>query len=140
MKNTTEEHSSENGKTIHKVCGTCKTSKSKSSFNKDRTKGDGLQTQCRECKHKAQKSHYERLKPDYMEKQRGIRAANPEMRTAHQSVHRAIKAGILIRPDSCPVCGNSKMRIEAHHHKGYEKEFALDVLFLCTSCHRAAES
>ena len=139
MKDLTEEQAIENWRTIYKVCRTCKKNRRKSSFNRDCTKVDRLQTQCRDCKHKAQKNHYKRLKPDYLEKQRIRRAANPDMRKAHQSVSNAIKAGVLTRPDSCPVCGNSKMRIEAHHHKGYAPEFSLDVVFLCTSCHRAAE-
>lgn len=140
MKEITEDQSIENDQTGYKVCTKCRKQLSKSSFNMDCTKSDRLQTHCRDCKHKDQKRHYNRLKDDYLSKQAARRRDNPDMQKAHSAVHRAIKSGRLVRPTSCPECGNSKMRIEAHHHKGYAPEFALDVVFLCTSCHRSAES
>lgn len=34
----------------------------------------------------------------------------------------------------CKDCGNQAQ--EYHHHKGYEKEYWLDVIPLCVKCHR----
>ncbi len=51
---------------------------------------------------------------------------------ARNLVKKAIKAGTLTRPSSCSKCGNTDIRIEAHH-KDYTKP--LDVMWLCRSCH-----
>lgn len=112
----------------------------KTEFNKDAGKEDGLQTQCRKCKHAAQRKDYRKKKDVYMERQKIRRKSEPEKKQANEAVRRAIRKGVLVRPESCTECGQSHMRIEAHHHKGYAKEDRLNVVFLCTSCHRAAEN
>ena len=100
-----------------KHCNGCGNNKSKSEFNRDRCQRDGLQSQCMK---------------KYREK-------NPLVAKAHRKVSHEIKMHRLVKPDECPVCGCNDKRIEAHHHKGYDGENALDVLFLCTTCHREAE-
>lgn len=55
-------------------------------------------------------------------------------RKARQAVYNAVRSGQLIRPDTCPKC-NSKEKIVAHHHKGYEEKYWLDVEWLCYTCH-----
>ncbi len=122
-----------------KRCTGCKEVLPKTEFNKDAGKEDGLQTQCRECKRAAQRKDYLKKKDVYAERMRKQREANPEKKQAHEAVRRAIRKGVLVRPDSCSQCGNNQMRIEAHHHKGYAEENRLEVIFLCTSCHRASE-
>ena len=122
-----------------KLCSGCKQELPESGFNKDACKPDGLQTQCRDCKRAAQRKDYQKKKGIYADRMRKRREANPEKKQAHEAVRRAIRKGVLVRPDSCSQCGNNQMRIEAHHHKGYAKENRLDVVFLCTSCHRASE-
>lgn len=122
-----------------KRCTGCKEVLLKTEFNKDAGKEDGLQTQCRACKRAAQRKDYQKKKGIYADRMRKRREANPEKKQAHEAVRRAIRKGVLVRPKACTKCGNSQMRIEAHHHKGYAKEHQLDVVFLCTSCHRASE-
>lgn len=122
-----------------KICSKCKTQKTKKEFNVDRGKEDGLQTQCRVCKRKAQKADYNKKKDVYIKRQREKRKKFPMEKKARDAVYCAIKSGKMIRPKKCSLCGTSRMRIEAHHHKGYEQEFMLDVVFLCTSCHRSEE-
>jgi hypothetical protein len=58
-------------------------------------------------------------------------------------VKRAIATGKLIRPETCEDCGaapgvNKRGRslIEAHHYLGYEPEHYLDVIWLCSACHK----
>jgi hypothetical protein len=73
-------------------------------------------------------------------------------------VYTAIRHGNLTRPDTCSLCDRpaktisyqhrvgsffspqgvpvTKSTIVAHHWKGYEKEVALDVLWICNSCNR----
>jgi 5-methylcytosine-specific restriction endonuclease McrA len=50
------------GNIILKVCSICKQSKPLSDFNKNKLKGDGLQTHCRECNRIASKKYYHKNK------------------------------------------------------------------------------
>jgi len=59
-------------------------------------------------------------------------AANKEKFVAYRKVRKALKAGILIRPEKCERC-DATSKIDAHHHKGYEHP--LEVLWLCRQCH-----
>lgn len=122
-----------------KTCSRCGISKPFDQYNLDREKKDGLQTQCKECKRAAQKRDYSAKAEIYMDRQRRKRAESLQENRAHWAVYSAIKRGVMIRPKSCTKCGCRDQRIEAHHHKGYDEEFKLDVVFLCTQCHRAAE-
>jgi ribosomal protein S27AE len=49
-----------------------------------------------------------------------------------QQVSKAVKEGILKRPEYCPKCG-IKGKIQAHH-EDYSKPF--EVIWLCMKCHR----
>lgn len=58
---------------------------------------------------------------------------------AHNLVHRAVVAGLIVRPERCenPTCRsdggpNKHAAIEAHHDD-YNRPF--DVRWLCKSCH-----
>jgi hypothetical protein len=53
---------------------------------------------------------------------------------ARRALHRAIAAGKVVRPAACQGCG-AQGHLEAHHHRGYEREHRLDVLWLCARCH-----
>lgn len=64
------------------------------------------------------------------------RAKWPERRRARSAVSNALAAGKKKKPKHCCSCGSQhKGPIEAHHWKGYEEEFWLDVLWLCKPCH-----
>ena len=122
-----------------KHCNGCGNNKSKSEFNRDRCQRDGLQSQCIKCKRAAQRRDYQLKKEIYYNRTKKYREKNPLVAKAHRKVSHEIKMHRLVKPDECPVCGCNDKRIEAHHHKGYDGENALDVLFLCTTCHREAE-
>ena len=49
----------------------------------------------------------------------------------HNSVYRAVKRGIFIRPDKCQVCG--KICKPEGHHIDYAQSLA--VIWLCRECH-----
>lgn len=53
---------------------------------------------------------------------------------AQQLVYAAIRAGRLQRPDQCKTCGRAT-RLHGHHDD-YSKP--LEVVWLCSSCHRLA--
>lgn len=137
-----------------KLCGTCGEEQPFTHFHKCARNKDGLQSRCKECKR-----HYDRSfglnNPEYMARWRASNRSktrayltdwkqrNPIkhrlMLNAHQAVAAAIKSRRLIKPSECSSCSAFGPRIEAHHHKGYEYQFQLDVQWLCTSCHRRAE-
>lgn len=64
---------------------------------------------------------------------------------ARSLVSHALKTGKIVKPDSCQSNGRygvacSKGRLEAHHIHGYWPRAAwLDVEWLCTDCHKAAD-
>lgn len=64
-----------------------------------------------------------------------------ERHQARSAVSKSIKAGTL-SPEPCSVCGlkpmrvNGLQRIQAHHHKGYDEEHWLDIIWLCGGCHQ----
>lgn len=64
------------------------------------------------------------------------RARNRErfllMHRAQQAVRRAIKRGLLVRPDRCEKC-DVECKPDAHH-EDYTRP--LDVEWLCKPCHR----
>ena len=58
---------------------------------------------------------------------------NPDKVAAKKAVHKAIRKGILTRPDTCSECG-ALDRIEGHHDSYYEEDW-LSVRWLCHDCH-----
>ena len=60
----------------------------------------------------------------------------PEAARAHSAVHRALKRGDLVRPQSCQQCGQS-CKPEAAH---LDYARALVVAWLCRSCHRELDA
>jgi hypothetical protein len=60
-------------------------------------------------------------------------------RAVANRVYRALKAGLLTRPDTCDRCGqdpgvarDGRPMIHAHHE---DYDLPLDVTWLCTTCH-----
>lgn len=62
-----------------------------------------------------------------------------EKSKARDAIRRAIKRGRMVRPLECSKCGSGG-NIQAHHWKGYAKEFRLDVQWLCPRCHWLADA
>lgn len=56
----------------------------------------------------------------------------PERMYIANTVCRAVKKGVLVRPSSCSIC-NEAVRIYAHH-EDYSKP--LEVVWMCQRCHR----
>lgn len=53
---------------------------------------------------------------------------------ARKAVQQALLTGHLKRPKRCPECGR-RVRLHAHHHKGYDKANQLAIRWLCPICH-----
>lgn len=67
------------------------------------------------------------------EVKRAWKKRNPEKVAAQGAVAQALRAGRLMKADTCSMCGSSD-RIQGHH-ADYSKP--LDVTWLCSSCHGA---
>jgi hypothetical protein len=128
-----------------KRCSRCGVDKPLSAFN--RSKRDGVQSQCKTCKAETQREYRRREPEARRERQRQWRARHVERERekarARQKAHRektaardalryAVKCGLLVRPDVCERCRGSFYYVEAHH-EDYSKP--LDVQWLCRSCH-----
>lgn len=68
-----------------------------------------------------------------VEKNRSKKKSHPHYYKARQEVAKAIKNGILIRPQRCERCSKTG-RIHGHHDDHY---MTLDVMWLCPVCHAA---
>lgn len=59
---------------------------------------------------------------------------------AHSALTKAVRDGVLVRPDRCELCGSARKPISAHHYKGYAKRYWLTVQWLCRACHGKAHT
>lgn len=107
-------------KAPYKYCARCKQRKNVFEFSKNRSKEDGLQTECKACK-------------------RVMRAKDPNHDRARSAVRQAVLAGELphISTQECVKCG--KQAQEWHHTKDYAPDNWLEVEPMCRSCHRKIE-
>jgi len=140
-----------------KKCNTCGGIKDVSKFFKDRSKKDGLITQCKQCKASTNaryklnnrekilelKRKYYRANPDkyarwnyktHTQKENErieYRRKNPDKYRAHTALNHAVERGGIIKPTVCEGCGK-KCRLSGHH-EDYMKP--LDVIWVCAQCH-----
>ena len=61
---------------------------------------------------------------------------NPEKIAAQNKAKRAVKRGVLIRPNHCDYCHESRRVLG--HHRDYSQP--LEVDWLCYSCHKRVHS
>lgn len=96
-----------------KQCSKCKVTKPKSEFSKDKSKADGLQYQCKECRKQYDKQWYAANRERINEHQKQYREANPEQYLWTQAKSRAKRRGLvfnlelsdIVVPEFCPVLG-----------------------------------
>ena len=130
-----------------KVCFKCNVDKPLSEYYKHAQMGDGHLNKCKECTKKDANQHRannlerireydrkrgknaERIKMN-VEVNRAWRAEDKRRQSCHRQVSIAIKNGILVR-QPCERCGAEKTEA---HHEDYDKP--LDVMWLCTICHK----
>lgn len=118
-----------------KKCRVCKVEKDKTDFPRDHSRVDGRYPDCNSCKNIYLKKNLERQR----EVVKRYAKRNPEKTRAHQKVGYAVKCGKIIKPKNCQNCGNETKRIEGHHWHGYDDQHALDVQWLCHTCHMEAD-
>jgi len=134
-----------------KTCNKCHIKQDKSQFTRTPNTKDNLRGACKTCdgiyKHEHYLKNMERAKSNSREwrinnKDR-VNATSKKQRERHprkiksrKSVCHALTSGRLSK-GVCEVCGSDK--VQAHHHKGYAPEFALDIQWLCMKHHREAD-
>lgn len=125
-----------------KICTFCGIELSLSRFATNKTKKDGLQSQCRQCQKDYRKRHYEKNRQKYIDKADRWRK------------EQKIKLIAWLKTKSCVDCGNTDFRVFEFDHKDRsQKQFnisnqngkiSFDQLMkeikkcdvVCANCHR----
>ena len=95
-------------------------------LKKNKDKADGYKrkyTQSKKGKISAKKS-FDKYKKNNLEKIK-----------ARWFLNSAVRLGKIIKPKTCSSCGKIK-RLQGHHHINYDKKNYLNVLWLCSTCHK----
>jgi len=129
-----------------KVCRICGEEKPIEQFYRNRMTKDGRRGECKVCCNRLKnewKMANRQRDNEYVKRSRnrnpesvkrsvyGWRKLHPGVSAAYSKVRRAVKSGELLRPESCPQCGE-KTIVDAHH-EDYGKP--LDVDWMCRKCH-----
>lgn len=128
---------------MKKICPVCKLEKSDSDFNKNRSRGDGLQRCCRVCQKNYTRNHY---------------TQNHDKYTTNRNNYRSNTKSVLAeykKTLKCENCGDDRHYVlDFHHNDPSEKEgniahlshrgWSVDRIMveiekcsiLCSNCHR----
>jgi hypothetical protein len=121
---------------MEKHCGKCGLTKPIGDFYRERSRKDGHASHCKRCNNvrvnQWEKNHRDRVNAWSGARQMKYNRANPEKIRAHKYVQRAIKTGMLIRPNICEMCGKTARKLHAHHDD-YTQPLQVD--WLCSMCH-----
>lgn len=122
-----------------KKCFKCGETKPLDCFYAHPQMRDGHLNKCKECAREDRRRHEENAADSVLRTRLKVCGKNPTQKNAYRAVEMALKCGVLARPEVCHGCGcnDDEHRIEAHHHD-YSKP--LDVIWLCTPCHRRMDS
>lgn len=117
----------------NKVCSKCGNTKPLSEYYYCKTTMS-LKPSCKECENEyfTQRENSEDRKKARVGYRRKWNQKNEDKVSAHGKLNRAIKAGIISKPDHCSECGDAGRIVG--HHRDYAKP--LDVLWLCEKCHK----
>jgi hypothetical protein len=121
----------------YKWCTSCGRWLDRNLFHKDKSRGDGLKSKCKECS----KALWRR-KAIFNNTKRQERRSG-DMKQARSRINSDVEMGIRPNPNDlyCAICGHKgdDKRHEYHHHMGYEAEHHYDVLPVCVNCHKNIE-
>ena len=129
-----------------KICTKCLEEKSLTEFHKNRRNRDGLVYRCKSCskvynakycaenseKIKAKNTKWRVNNPEMVKTSMGkYRSTHPIKVKVKGKLRAAIKAGKIIRPDSCSECGLIG-KVDGHH---CDYALPLVAIWLCRRCH-----
>lgn len=128
---------------MEKICKTCDVSKPLSSFSKNKTKKDGFNSECKDCRKVYIREHYKKNKGYYKKKSK-------ERASDIRKWLRSIKSDLC-----CQTCGeNHPACLEYHHKDPKQKDFEISkagssgisktrileeiekCIVLCSNCHK----
>lgn len=122
-----------------KVCFKCGVEKPLSEFYRHPQMADGHLNKCKDCTRKDTTER--RVNHPDLDLETRLKAcvSNPTKKNAYMALDAAIRSGKITRPNVCSGCGctDDEHRIEAHH---YDYSKPLDVIWLCTPCHRRMDA
>lgn len=115
-----------------RVCTKCGIERTLIEFNRrpiTRFHPTPFHTFCRWCETQTKRQYVRRS---------GKRLRDPIRNRAQMKLRDAVRRGKIIKPRACDGCSRvvTANLLHGHHHNGYEN--ALDVLWLCHSCHALA--
>lgn len=117
-----------------KWCNRCGRYLPLSDFYRNRRRADGLHSWCKTCH--GEECRTRENTPAYKARVRAWHVRNPERTEMSvkpaRKLYWEIKAGRVVKPDSCSQCGRTSCRIEAAHHD-YSKPD--EYVWLCSRCH-----
>jgi len=121
-----------------KDCTKCHQEKPLNGFHRNKLSRDGHNWWCKECSCAAIRKwrSTQKGKQQHREQMQRYRANNRLKESMRARLRRAVKSG-KVKKTRCAVCG--VVEVEAHHHRGYTSETALDVKWLCREHHLATE-
>jgi len=136
-----------NGETLYR-CSSCGKFKPYSEFYKNKRTILGIKSSCKKChciesvrtrnKEKARDKNreYERISRQInpeknRERWRKRKRKNDKKEKARDILNKAVKTGIILKPDICAKCGRA-IKLTAHHDN-YDEP--LKVEWLCYECH-----
>jgi len=122
-----------------KTCTKCHEEKQLEEFHQNKNSDDGYNWRCKRCNCADVLAHRKTPKGKQLhrEQMQRYRARNRLKEAMRARLRRAVKRG-KVEKTRCALC--SELRVEAHHHKGYAPEVALDVVWLCRKHHIEADN
>jgi hypothetical protein len=125
-----------------KPCWRCGLVRHVDEFSSFSGSADGLSVACRDCESEKYMANRDSIlskrRAHYIKNSERIRSRvksyildNPEKRSAHTAIERAVKFGRMERPRLCSSCGDPCTPVA--HHEDYSRP--LDVEWLCVKCH-----
>lgn len=52
----------------------------------------------------------------------------------YKRVSRAVASGQLVKPERCQLCDRDRIKLTAHHWRGYSEQYQFDVWWVYQSC------
>lgn len=126
-------------------CWRCKALHSRSAFNVDMSREDGLDPACRDSRSRNNRDRYQPRPRMSKLGQLFAETRSGDKKQARARVNHHVDVGLLPDPNSLPCtdCGHvhveGERRHEYDHHLGYAAEHQLSVQAVCTTCHRKRE-